>query len=249
MDQDAEDDISEYKRIRLLDHGQARWDLLACARHLLTLDYGGNELYHATAYHGPPVSEDILIRLLSDLPTRSQLRFKQRMRFKAYFEIKAIGGDPCIGFCVGLNPDKSHPGWEGSYTYDCSDGRLFASSIVGIPRDDFDGASGLTSSDIVGFGRSSRHGYVFINDKLIRELEALRRTTPSRLAELYLDTFTIKERHRNLRMHPIIGLREENVQVLAFFDWSLFNKLRHVREQMVPKCHRLLKGNLTRLNG
>ena len=51
-----------------------------------------------------------------------------------------------VGFCTDPNSTKSHSGWEGSDTYDCSDGRLFGSSVVGIPRDGSAGGSGLQAS-------------------------------------------------------------------------------------------------------
>ncbi len=236
VSQDPDDDeISEYKRVRLLDQRKAHWTLLARARHLLK-PVDGRSL--VTAYHGPPVYEDTLTHLLGKFPLWNPLSFEQRttpLASEAYFEIKAVGGDPCVGFCTELSSIKRHPGWEGSYTYDCSNGLLFASSVVGIRRYGSAGGPGLTSNDVVGFGLSRSLGSVFINDKLIRELVALRGSGIVRLAELCLDTFTIKERHRALPMHPVIGLRGEHVQVVARFDRPMLKVLREVRDQMVVK--------------
>ena len=57
-----------------------------------------------------------------------------------------------VGFCTDPNSIKGHSGWEESYIYDCSDDRLFASSVVAIPRDGSAGGLDLTAWDLVGFG-------------------------------------------------------------------------------------------------
>ena len=181
--QDEErDEISEYKRVRLLDRARTHWILLACARYLIRTY---QNFRFDFAYHGPPVSQDALLKLVS-YSRRDMLPLKEGMTptgLEAYFEIRAVGGDPCLGFYADVGSIKSLGGCEGFYTYDCSDGRLFASSATGIL-----GAAGglsLTSGDLVGFGISRSHGYVFINDELIREFGPLGKISYYRLLSCF----------------------------------------------------------------
>jgi hypothetical protein len=165
-----DEEPSEYKRIRLLDHEKTRWRLLACARHF---DFG---YPMALLYHGPAIPRSAFISAVVNTPLFTADEFESFetlvQNFKAWFAVKVVEGRVCLGFCTDMGAIKRLPGCEGAYIYDCTDGRIFASSSVSTTRIPmFRGVRG----DVIGIGLWRGFGYITSSFTPIRKFQVHRR--------------------------------------------------------------------------
>ncbi|KAK4150176.1 hypothetical protein C8A00DRAFT_18259 [Chaetomidium leptoderma] len=153
-DEDSDDEISEYKCIRLLNHGGNHWNPLECSQTPRISKAGLGVSYHGrpSVERDTPNSTVEATRPLRSAATLSE--FSQ-----AYFEIRVLNsGDGCtIGLCSGTAATGLLGTHMSIYSYRGSDGGLWH----GPPRSDV--GPNFRPGDVVGCGLDKRDVYFVLN--------------------------------------------------------------------------------------
>jgi hypothetical protein len=165
---ESHDEISEYKRIRLLDSSRMVWDRLACAQELRISSSG---LLVSFPGHGASSDSDAYVVARATKPTRSATNGQSFARI--YFEVQILRGDVCVGFRTDSTPTIALPGAKGLYAYYSQKGKVF----TGSPFPHITG-SALGKDHVVGCGIHGQSGYFCFSKRLIRKFTA--RATASR---------------------------------------------------------------------
>jgi hypothetical protein len=211
-DESSDDEISEYKRIRLLDDGRMRWDLLTCAQELSISKAG-----LGVTFPGARTFIDPTVFAFARATPRSENAMGELDDLEMYFEVKIRRGDVCVGFsCADKMPYVATPGIDGVYAYCGNDGKVF--THLTPPRMT---VRSSRPGDVVGCGRYGRTGYFCLNGTLICESRGQvncnvwdnqSRSLLTRIS----GQFKIIQEHYRFSPYPIVGLKE-GASVMANF--------------------------------
>lgn len=205
----SDDEISEYKRIRLVGDGRTRWDSSTCAQELRI-----NKTGLGVVFPGPQtfVNPDAFA-FVGTTPRSKKDRADYPSRREMYFEIKIRSGEVCVGFCFGKTPSVAMLGIDGVYAYSSNDGRVFKN-----PPDLHFTTPSILPGGVVGCGLDGRTGYFILNGKLICEFTASSNTWDGQVGLLTSipGEFAISRKYDRSSLSPIVGLRE-GASVVANF--------------------------------
>lgn len=159
----SDDEISEYKRVRLLNDGRMRWDPLTCVQELSISKTG-----LGVAFPGPrPFVDPTAFAFVGATP-RPKNSMADLDGLKMYFEIKIRAGEVWVGFNRADRTPwvSTTPGIDGVYAYCSNDGTVFVNSPY--PR-----TTGISAwpGAVVGCGLYRRTGYFTLNRRLISKLQ------------------------------------------------------------------------------
>jgi hypothetical protein len=184
-------EISEYKRIRLVNDGRIRWDPLTCAQELRISTTG-----LGVAFPGPQTRVNTRAFAFVRTTRSGKGMSASPSPSAVYFEITVRTGDVCVGFCAEKTPSVAVPGIDGLYVYCGNSGELFTGSAAPL----ITGPS-VRPGDVVGCGLHDRIAYFALNRKHIGGIEIDRKHHPSSL-------------------YPVIGLKQ-GASVVANFCPSI----------------------------
>lgn len=153
-EESSDDEISEYKRVRLLDDGRMRWDPLTCAQELSISRTG-----LGVTFPSPRTFVDPSMFAFVGATPRSKNAMGKLDGLKMYFEIKIRRGEVCVGFsCADKTAWVATPTMDGVYAYYGNEGKVFRGSAHPTIT-----APWTRPGDVVGCGRDGSKGYFSLN--------------------------------------------------------------------------------------
>ena len=168
-DEESDNEISEYKRVRLLDDGVIRWDPISCSPGIHISKNGLGVSYMK------PQGQEAPKEWASVIATKPLLRAQPSpfLDIDIYFEIKVLSGK---SFLLGLT---NKPGclvytvqWHTGYTYISSYKRSAFSSHPSLGPHPRDNQLTLRRGDIFGCGIFGKMAYA-VKNKTIHSMSTL----------------------------------------------------------------------------
>jgi hypothetical protein len=162
---DDEDEISQYKRIRLFKQGGIHWDPLSCHEDLRISRNG-----LGVSCPGPPtpLQPNASTHYSTVRATRPMRCAATGEKITAWFDIRILQGDVCVGFCTESARDRlpleAKP-TAGIYVRCCNDRRISIGGLPGNPQ--LLKSPKVAPGDVVRFGLSGQFSFLLLNGRVI----------------------------------------------------------------------------------